>query len=71
MKATLEFNLPEEDDEFRTAVDGHRWRLVVTDLDEALRTSLKYNEDEKHHSGLLEARNTLNRLLEEYGLDIV
>ena len=29
MKATLEFNLPEEEEEFRHAADGTNWYLVA------------------------------------------
>ena len=36
MKATLEFNLPEEADEHRIELDGQKWQFVVTDLLEEL-----------------------------------
>ena len=45
MKATLEFNLPEEADEHRMALDGQKWQFVVTDLLEELRTERKYNPE--------------------------
>ena len=44
MKATLEFNLPEETTEHQIAVDGPKWRGVVCDVLEELRTDRKYNQ---------------------------
>ena len=44
MKATLEFNLPEETTEHQIAVDGPKWRGVVSDVLEELRTDKKYNQ---------------------------
>ena len=44
MKATLEFNLPEEAEEHQLAVDGLKWRGVVSDVLEELRTDRKYNQ---------------------------
>lgn len=44
MKATLEFNLPKETEEHQTAVDGFKWRGVVSDTLEELRTERKYNQ---------------------------
>ena len=32
MKATLEFNLPEEQHDYRAAIDGWKWRRVVSDI---------------------------------------
>ena len=44
MKATLEFNLPEETTEHQIAVDGPKWRGVVSDALEELRNDRKYNQ---------------------------
>jgi hypothetical protein len=44
MKATLEFNLPEESEEHQLAVDGIKWRGVVSDILEELRRDRKYTE---------------------------
>ena len=44
MKATLEFNLPEETTEHQIAVDTLKWRGVVSDALEELRTDRKYNQ---------------------------
>ena len=42
MKAVLEFNLPEEQHEFDSALNGAQWHNLVTDLDEKLRQDLKH-----------------------------
>jgi hypothetical protein len=44
MKATLEFNLPEESEEYQIAVEGIKWRAVVSDALEELRRERKYAE---------------------------
>ena len=44
MKAILEFNLPEDEEQFDAANRGMDWALVVWDLDQLLRNKLKYEE---------------------------
>lgn len=43
-KATLEFNLPEENQEFDTARQGVDFKIALQDLDNWLRGKLKYEE---------------------------
>lgn len=45
MKASLEFDLPEQSEEFYDALDGHYAKRVVNDILEFLRRELKYNSD--------------------------
>ena len=42
MKATLKFNLPEEQYEFNSAVNGCQWHNVVSDLEEKLWQEIKH-----------------------------
>lgn len=42
MKATLEFNLPEEQQEFEQASNGWRYHSVLWDFDQWLRGEYKY-----------------------------
>lgn len=42
MKATLEFDLPEEQDEFETAVNAHKFRGVISDFLNETRSLLKH-----------------------------
>lgn len=44
MKAILEFNLPEDQPEFNTAVKGGDWKHVCWQMDQLLRKEIKYNE---------------------------
>ena len=44
-KATLEFNLPEETEEFRTAVDAQAMHSAIWDLLEYIRAKRKYAEE--------------------------
>lgn len=42
MKAKLEFNLPEEDYEFREAVNGGKYHSMLSEIDNYCRSQLKY-----------------------------
>lgn len=44
MKAKLEFNLPEDGDDFILAVKGSNWRHVCWELDQSLRKKVKYDD---------------------------
>lgn len=45
MEAILKFNLPDEQDDFRFAVEGTKWYLVVHTFDQYLRSRIKYNDN--------------------------
>jgi hypothetical protein len=71
MKATLTFNLPEEDHEYSNAVDGSKMRSVLWDLDQWLRAKLKYEElTDGKYDAFKETRDELRRLLIEENVDI-
>lgn len=61
MKATLEFNLPEEDQEHQDALYGSRWRSVVFELDQRLRSRDKHGGDKPVRPS--EIRNWIRDLL--------
>ena len=44
MKAILEFNLPEDQPEFNTAIKGGDWKHVCWQMDQYLRKRVKYDE---------------------------
>ena len=46
-KATLEFNLPEEKEEFDTAYKGHIYKQTIEELDNWLRALSKYEDKEQ------------------------
>lgn len=65
MKAILEFNLPEEREEFEHAQRGIEYLIVLQEFDNYLRGRLKYEElPDDVHKALQEARD---RLYEELG----
>ena len=68
MKAILEFNLPEEEEQFNVASKGMDWALIVWDIDQLLRNKLKYGAPTHHVHLLEELRDTLNNLVEDNGL---
>ena len=43
MEAILKFNLPEEEEDFRLAVDGGKYSACLWELDQHLRSTIKYN----------------------------
>ena len=46
MKAILEFNLPEDDHEFEMATSGSKFHSVLWDMDQYLRSKIKYAPDD-------------------------
>ena len=44
--ATLTFNLPEEQSEFRAAVNAQSWAALAWELDQHLRSEVKYASDD-------------------------
>ena len=71
MKITLEFK-DEDAEEALTALDGYKWKLALWDLDQYLRSEIKYNADltEQAYEALEDCRTKIVRLLEEYNLKL-
>jgi hypothetical protein len=66
MKATLEFNLPEDNEEFEIASKAMDWAILAWDIDQFIRNKIKYEQDRE---GVLQlVRNELNFQMEEKGL---
>lgn len=58
MRATLSFRIPEEQDEFQDALDAHKYRAVLQDLDQLMRSVTKYDakldgKDVNHETTIL------------------
>ena len=71
-KIILEFDSFEEAEDARTALDGYKWKLAMWDLDQHLRSELKYNEK---ISGETDAaydavRERIREILESYNLNL-
>jgi hypothetical protein len=63
MKATIEFNLPEENEEFNIAVNAVKYYATLHDMDEFLRCKLKYGELTKAEAEVYSVcRDKLNEL---------
>jgi len=66
MKAILEFELPEDREEYVAASRGMEWALLVRHIDQFIRNKIKYEQD---RDGVLQlVRNELNFQMEEKGL---
>ena len=69
MKAILEFNLPEDEEQFNTASKGMDWALVAWDMDQILRDKLKHGDLFPNTRAELEKiRDTWNEILVDRGL---
>jgi hypothetical protein len=69
MKATLEFDLPEEQQEHYDAVNGSTFKYCLQELDQELRGWLKYGHEFKSADEVLETvRKTLHGLIHDNDL---
>lgn len=66
MKAVLSFSLPGESEEFALACNATKYSVVLSQLDNWLRSETKYNDKEC----LREARKKLWELMAEQNLEI-
>ena len=66
MKAILEFNLPEEEEQSNAANKGMDWALLVLHIDQFIRNKIKYEQDREDILQLV--RNELTFQMEEKGL---
>ena len=71
MKAILEFNLPEDQSDFDNAVNGAKWSLVAWELDQWLRSQIKYTPEEISQDAFdafEQCRDKLHEIKGDYGL---
>lgn len=66
MKAILEFNLPEEQNEHKLALDGSRWMSVCEEFDRWLRSIQKHTD--RDTLTVAEARAHLHEEMASAGL---
>jgi len=66
MKAILEFNLPEEKDEYEFANNGVNYYITLVEFDHWLRSEYKYNGNE----AMFEVRKKLNEFINENNVKI-
>ena len=68
MKAILEFNLPEDQQEFDLATKGMAFWSILWDLDQSLRAKTKYASDDlpqDKYDAYQEIRDELRELMSE------
>ena len=72
MKAVLKFNLPEEQSEHQVALDGWKWKAVVSEIAESIRSHLKHDDDlhDEAARALYNLRNEIFRNIEDRGLEL-
>ena len=72
MKATLEFNLPDDQEEFVMANNALNFWRVLYDLDQELRTKTKYASDDlpqDKYDAYQEIRDMIHELMNENNVD--
>jgi hypothetical protein len=71
MKAKLIFNLPEENHEWKNAIDGSSMRSTLWEYDQWLRAKVKYEDlTDEQHQVYQGCRDHLRTLLYENNIDI-
>ena len=68
MKGILEFDLEDEGVEFKAAVEGLDWKIVVQEMDTFLRNSIKHGDPKadpgyRVEDALQQVRDHLNKLV--------
>ena len=75
MKAILEFDLPEDEEQFNVASKAMDWSLLAWDIDQHIRNRLKYQTEKLDTSSAKEEleflRVQLHEMMEENGLQFV
>lgn len=71
MKATLEFDLPEDNKDFQAAINGHNYKSAIWDFDQLLRSEMKYKElSDETYQAYKWCREELRKILEQDNLYI-
>lgn len=74
MKAILEFNMDdgENRDNFDNAVNGWKWKQAVCEIDQWLRSEVKYNDNlsEEQYKIYDSTRDKIREILGESGLTL-
>jgi hypothetical protein len=71
MKAVLEFDLPEENEDFQAALNGHHYKSAIWDFDQLLRSEMKYKDlPNDTYKAYKYCRDELRKILAEDNLFI-
>ena len=66
MKATLEFNLPDDQEDFKHATNGFNYYMALVEMDQWLRAEYKYNDNEE----MYEARVKMRQIISDNNVEI-
>ena len=66
MKATIEYNLPDDQEDFKHATNGFNYYMALVEMDQWLRAEYKYNDNEE----MYEARVKLRQIISENNVEI-
>ena len=71
-KVTLEFDPDEDREDMESAINGWKWKMLVWDLDQHLRSELKYNDQVTGEAfeALEKLRDHLHALKTDAGLTL-
>ena len=67
MKATLEFDCPDEEQQLQLAIDGYKWKAVVEEVDTSLRNMAKYDGINTVSTDYI--RKIITEAVESWGLE--
>jgi hypothetical protein len=71
MKAVLEFDLPEDNTDFQSAINGHNYKSAIWDFDQLLRSEMKYKElSDETYQAYKWCRAEFRKILEQDNLFI-
>ena len=73
MKAILEFNLPDDQQDFDLAINGMKFWSVLYDLDQSLRAKTKYAPDslpQDKYDAYQEVRDELYELMSNHNVNL-
>jgi hypothetical protein len=79
MKVTIEYDGNEEQEEIQLALDGHKWKNAMWELDQELRKTIKYqvsiisfndNASEQEMEIAEAVRRTIRKILTDYNLNL-
>jgi len=71
MQAVLKFDLPEDRDEYTAANHGMDYALTCWDMDQKLRSWLKYGHNfESADEALERVREVLNEIMDDHGIHL-
>jgi hypothetical protein len=70
-KVILEFDSIEEAEDIRDAINGHKYKYILWDLDQHCRSKMKYVELKENEYEVYESiRETIREFLNDAGLSI-